>query len=56
MLKLKIIKVNWRKLCVCSNQNKMVGGKAGDTISKLRAIQATKNGLVNRAAKPLGVQ
>ena len=32
----------------------MVGGEAGDAISKLGAIQATKNGSVNCSAKPLG--
>ena len=32
----------------------MVGGEAGNAISKLCASQATKNGSVGRSAEPLG--
>ena len=46
--------MNWQKCSVCSNQNKLVGGKAGNVISKLCTGQATKNGLVNCSAEPLG--
>ena len=46
--------MNWRECSVCSNQNKVVGGEAGNLISKLCTNLATKNGLVNRSAEPLG--
>ena len=39
--------------CLCSNQNKMVGGKAG-VIIKLCTGQATKNGSVDCSAEPSG--
>ena len=37
--------MKWHKCSVCSNQNKIVGGKAGNVISKLCAGQATKTGV-----------
>ena len=53
-LNLELWRVRWHKCSICPNQNKMVGGKAGNVISKLCTGQATKKGLVNRSAEPLG--